>query len=314
MRITICIFILSFSLYALEDYTYEEGSDYSASSSSTRIAPNSGFFPKTSVQKSVERKAAISKKSFKGSDIAVSTSFKSIDIASSNAEKAKIVDFNIIMNTGLNVALGLYHWRTVSVDGNYFEKDSKNKSHSGNTKLYARFNWLKFGESHDATSVDLLAGYSMGKESSLLATSSDVKMVGIRTFKQFYILALGIGYKMYFHDSTTLKDEVAISDVKNIHGNLTWIISSNLGFSTEVGSYSISGKKSSSDLFAQKLEYSYIQPRLRFKIARRLNIELETIYSNIESFKKNPNFLDARLWNYKGAYGNSISAGLIFTI
>ena len=65
----------------------------------------------------------------------------------------------------------------------------------GNAKFLLGFNWLSFGRVGSQVSVDIFGGIAPGVSHSNFGTSRTDKFLGLKTRKEFYRLALEMGFQ-----------------------------------------------------------------------------------------------------------------------
>lgn len=300
------VFFISNSTYALVDYTDSED-----------------FTPKNSGAKRVSKpkarnnivKRAAPKRAGQSSDsemFQLGTSYSSMTVKTGEAEgKATVINFEAHFQTSFNIYLDANYYQGSSEQSFGLSKDLNTK---GNPEVKLGFNWLELGGGADAATVDFIGGVSVGQQGSLFAHSRTDKIVGVETVKRFYQFALGLSYKLILTGNPDTDDEMSIGNISNLSASIGWVVSPDIRVVVEGGTTSISPSKLNDreNLLEEEISFGYIAPKLQLGITPSVNLDLGAVFRTKRL--RDEKLISAKLWDLKGSYGNSIIAGLSFSM
>ena len=175
-------------------------------------------------------------------------------------------------------------------------------------------NWLEFGSGADSGNISFIFGYVMGQENSSFAHSRSDKIVGVETSKRFYDFALGLGYRFMMTGSPASEQEMDIGNIGQLIGSIGWMATPDIRFVVEAGTYSIASNPSSAHnkRLLEGVSFCYASPSVLLGISTFVQLELGGVFRSKRV--KGDDLIDARLYNLKGAYGNSVFSGLNMSI
>ena len=238
--------------------------------------------------------------------VEVSFFYESIDTSLSKTRgKGQLLYLTVKLKTNYDVFLDFSYLQVQSQD--FIKKDNWE---SGNKKFIIGFNWLRFGTTHDAAVIDIYGGASFGQDNSSMITSRTDKIFGIQTIKRFFNMVLGLAYEMHFTGIPQNKNEIMIGDISKLVFSIGWIVSPDIKMSLDAETYSISSVSNSKGVYSlgQEQKFSTIGPKINLSFNSMVGFDLGATFRTRRL--KNDELLDARLWNYRGSYGNSIYSGL----
>ncbi len=210
---------------------------------------------------------------------------------------------------------------SIFFDGSYFygASDSPEVSDSsaeepGNPEFKLGFNWLQFGGAGDAAAINLLTGIRLSAEDSPFASSGTNYFAGIETSKRFLNFALGLGYLYHITGAPSDKEELDTGNIHQVYGEFAWQATYDIIFSFEAGYYSIAASedKDRSSALESNISFSYFTPKLNLTLAPHVSIDLGATFSGKKAELEN--YSNYKFWSYKGLYGDSLFANLIFSI
>jgi hypothetical protein len=204
----------------------------------------------------------------------------------------------------------------VFIDANYWRADNKSSllgekgDMAGNPEVVLGFNWLEFGGRENGTDIILKAGASIAEQGNNFARSGTDKIVGIETSKRFYDFALGLGYDYRLTGTPGAIEEAQIGNIGKLYASFGWMATPDIQFSVDAATYSIKGSDDETRLnrISNNLSFGYISPKLTLGLSPLFALELGALFRTKRLSDEST--VNARLWNFPGAYGNSIFAGL----
>ena len=295
---------LTFNLYALVDY----------SQSSSAPAPAA---PMMKSEGSASSKGANVKKLSAGpSGVGAGISFDSYYESQKVQGKEQtgninIIGFNSLIQTPYPVYLDLSYWQGNS-DAPFISNDSSDQK--GNPQVKVGFNWLSFGDKASSATVDLIAGYKMAASNSTIASSRSDKIVGVQTTKVISEVALGLGYEYYLTGTPSQEEEMDIGNIGKFTAALMWRVSPDIKMGVEAVNYTIKASDAERDpKLKNDLSFSYLSPQLALGLSPFVGLELGAKFR----VKKIPNayeYTDTKIYDLRGAFGNSLFAKLNLSI
>lgn len=291
--------LFSFNAEALVDYTESAAPEISVPKAAA--APKSSA-PAVSSSANVKQNSAPSSGMFE-----IALSYEAVNVKEGERHgDAALARVDTHFQTPFSLFVDLSFWRLNTVSEGV---DFQERADNGNPVFKLGFNWLQFGKGHDAATVDLYGAYSF-KGSNGVAASRDDKMVGVETAKRFYDFALALGFEYQLTGSPSDQGELEIGNVQRILASVGWMVSHDIQFIVEGGNVKV---KESSEVgpnkLAESFSYSYVSPAARLGISPLVNLELGAVFRT-QKPEVSQDLVSARMWGYKGIYGNSLYAAL----
>lgn len=186
----------------------------------------------------------------------------------------------------------------------------------GNPTIKLGLNWLTLGGAQDLATFDFTAGLMLaGPKNSDFASSRMDKMFGVELTKRFYDFALQLGYEYRLAGDPKLSRETPTGNIQKITTSLGWKVSYDISFALEGVMYKVgrndlnrSGAGLSNDL-----NFAYVSPKLSLGLASFIDLEMGALYRTRRVSPKD-DIVEARLWDLKGLYGNSLFANLVLSL
>lgn len=308
LQMTLFSLALAPSIYGLVDYS--DGGSFVPKNSGARSIknPTKKKAPRqTSTRRSPSR-SGNGNSSF-GNRFAAEFSYLSHDVKLGDTQgKVGMLKINAHFQTDYNIFLGAKYQQVMTSSSTL---TSEGQGEQGNPELILGFNWLKIGQSNEASTVDLYGGLSFGQGNSSFATKRTDRILGITTAKRFHQFVLELGYelRMVGHGS---QEELEIGNINTIQANFGWVVSGDIRFMLTAKNYRVSKGENDThpNLLDQELKFSTISPRLMLSISPLVNIHMGAEFRTRRM--KSDDVLSARLWNLDAPYGNTLSFGLSF--
>lgn len=253
--------------------------------------------------------------------LSILTKYDSLNVkdnASDTHGKMSVVSGEVRIQTPLNIFLTASYWQANTQDTEISQSSVYQK---GNPKVVAGFNWFSFGDASNATKADIYGGASFAASNSLIGHSRNDKLLGIQTTKRFYDVALLIGGEFVSTGKVHNNDDMNIGNIMQFTAAIGWVVSRDIKFSLEGHTTKVASARQ--DVVGKKLRndfsFASVTPSLILNIMPSIELELG---ANIQTKKaqlvrseiEEQNLLDTKLLDYKGCYGNSIFAGLNFSV
>jgi hypothetical protein len=221
--------------------------------------------------------------------------------------KVNFINIATKLNTPYNLYLDLDYWMASSSDE---ELTTTSSQQAGNPRAVIGFNWLNFGKAAEQTTVDLFVGASVKTTNSDFGSSRTDQIFGVETTKAFYSFILGLGYELRLTGTPGNLNESDIGNIQRMTAVLGWNLSSDIKMLLEanyvtIGSSDDSGRAS----LSEKVSFGMITPSLYLGITPFVDLELGARFRTKRA-PQSDEFVNAKVWQYKGSYGNSIFAGL----
>lgn len=219
--------------------------------------------------------------------------------------------FDAHFETPYDIYLDAKMWMATSSD-----KDLASSSDfsPGNPEFKLGLSWIRFGDPSELASVDLFAGVSIGNSGEYFATSRTDKILGVESSKRFYQFLLALNFELRLTGTPSDIDEVDIGVLQHLGGGIGWFLTPDIQLLLHGGTYRIGeGSEEREKSLRQKLSFGYVGSLLNLGISPLINIELGAVFRT-KRIKNNMELLGAKLWDIKGAYGNSLYANLKFAL
>lgn len=209
-------------------------------------------------------------------------------------------------------------------DFQYFEGQSssedlssRDSSQRGNPSGKIGFNWLELGNPEDNARLDVYFGVNAGVKNSDFAHTRNDKIFGAETSRRILDFVVAFGGKIILTGAPDDDSEMAIGNIMGAAAAMGYVVSEDIRFSLE-GNYYRVGERTDYEGYAltEALSFSTISPKLQLGISTIFELELgaHLRVKRAESTKEEEDLLDAKLFNYPGAYGNTLFAGLNLSI
>lgn len=226
----------------------------------------------------------------------------------------KITQYNIDTHfqTGYNIFVDASFWMASSQDENLSsEKDTQ----MGNPLFKIGFNWLRFGESSEMATINLVGGMSFKNSGSTFASSRTDQIYAVETTKRFHDFVLGLGYEIRVSGTSNSDSEMDIGNMQSFLASIGWKATPDISFVVEGATTKISSSKSTEkELFLEdELTFGYVSPKLLLGISPLIKVEMGALFRTKRVTSKK-DLVDAKIWNLKGVYGNSLFTGLNISI
>jgi hypothetical protein len=301
--ISVIALLITQYTYALVDYSEVEGA-----------APTVKARPKAQVPTIKRNAPRAAKAANKGgpSSIELSTMFEQHSV---NGETVtgdiNKVSFAGHFQTQYNLYLDFSYW-AASNDLNTFEGVSDYEK--GRPEFILGFNWLRFGAVQEMATVDIYGGATFKGSKEIASTRTD-KIVGVETSKRFHSLAIALGYEYVLAGTPSDSQELTIGDISTLKTSIGWMVSGDISFVLEGGMVSIGDATSSDSAYklTEETKFSYLKPTAILGLSPFISLEMGGVFRT-RTAKDIDTLVDAKLWNVPGAYGNSLFAGLKFSI
>lgn len=293
-------FALFINTFALVDYSDPAENEVSAPVQSKASTPKATSSAKvSSVRRNNGPKYIELNSSFSSHDV----SYQSNKVESWNLQAKFETNYDIFLNLDHSFYSGK---NTIS------NKSVSNES--GNTRFILGVHWLEFGQASNALNLDLYAGASL-KSKGEFATGRTDKIVGVETAKRFYNTAFAIGYEYTMTGTSDDKEETDIGNISTLFARLGVLVSNDIKFVLTAKNIAVasSDNQTNSNYLQKTIKYAYLKPELILSLTDSVGLTMGAVFRtrrpNAEQLSSN-----LKLWGQNGLYGNSIFAGLDFSI
>ena len=296
-------FLFTFPAFALVEYSDEK--DYRQSQTFKKV------------QKKRNPRPAFSPRSYKKTSAKKVSKGKKIINAAIGCESHKMTSLNdpdriglCLLEARVKADPGIYidasYWHTSK--GRNTEESTISKK--GNPTIKIGLNWLELGSPVDRAIVNVYGGMMFSARNSLLASTRTDKIIGLETFKRFNQFLAGMAFELRLTGNPQ-DHEMNIGDMHTFKGALRWMASPDILFTMEAAATTIRPGETTAVLRNdQKIFFSWLSPKLdltlspfvRFNMGARFQVKRTHLVPTL------------RIWNMKAAYGNSIFAGLSFSL
>lgn len=292
---------LSLEAQALVDYSDKsEGSAGDFSVKSQAAAPQAEGAPRKRGMKYLE----------------FSTSFDSMEFSQNGRSgKAQMVGGTLSLRSPYSFFAELSYF-----EGRMEETNREHKSsESGNPKLIIGSNWLQLGGPQDNARVDVYVGVSNKTKNSAMGSSRTDKIVGVETSKQILALVLGLSGQYILTGNPEDSSELRIGNIARMGGGLGLVLSPDIRFSMEANYYRLSRADNiaaTDYALVDDVTFSTLGPKLILGMGQLFELELGAHFQTKrpQTKQSNVNLLDAKLFQFPGAYGNSLFAGINISV
>ena len=142
----------------------------------------------------------------------------------------------------------------------------------GNADFLLGFNWLRFGGGGSKVGVDVFGGVSLGQKNSSFATSRTDAMFGMKTYKNFYQLALEMGFEHHLMGTPVSGDELSVGDIQTFSLELGWRAGPDIFLALKGGTVRVAPQEGGLD---QKMNWGYISPILRLSFSSLVGVNIK---------------------------------------
>lgn len=230
----------------------------------------------------------------------------SYEAISPKQAETNLVKLMAIYQTNFNVYLDTSFWAG---------KNGGDSFGAGNMEAKVGFNWLKMGNTHDLATLDMVAGVNFSSWDSNYASGRLDQVYSLLSSKRFVSFLIGLGAEWRISGDSKIEEVASIGNVGTYFAMAGWEISSDIRFVLEGGIVSISPGEpnDSGNYLNEKMKYTYISPLLQLGIFSQLWVELGAAFKmNNEEYSDT--LANARLYDLKGIYGNSLFTGIKYSL
>ncbi|WP_127717637.1 hypothetical protein [Halobacteriovorax sp. HLS] len=304
---TLIAIFISQNSFALVDYSQIEGSSPAPST------PNVKRSAPPIVKRNAPAAASSSRSANNGpTSFELLTSYEQQKVAgqTTSGELNKL-SLMAHFQTQYNLYLDVNYWAASNELSTNKQEGAYEK---GNPKVILGFNWLRFGAVQEMATVDIYGGASFGGDEAVATTRTD-KIVGVETSKRFYNFAIAIAYDYNLTGSPDSSKELTIGNISTLKTSLGWVVSGDISFVVEGGMVTVDNALNSESAYKLKedVQFSYIKPSVQLGISPLVSLEMGGVFRSRRA-KDVDTLVDAKLWDTPGAYGNSLFAGLKFSM
>lgn len=303
---TLFLFILSIKSFALVDY----GESALKEPPATSGAPGG---------KTISRQSApVQKSSPSGQGgpsglFNFSSEYESLNVGQEFGDgKISFYKFQTHFQTPYDLFLDASFWLADSSSSNI---TSTSKTETGNPLIKIGFNWLRIGDASNLAMINILAGGSFKSGNGQIASTRTDQIFGVETSKRFVNLVLGIGYELRVVGDPELEEEQSIGNIQTILASIGWRATSDISFALEGATVKIGNalKDERANKLMNDLSFGYASPKMLLGISPLIELELGALFRT-KRLRSTDQLIKARLWDLKGAYGNSLFTGLNIAI
>ncbi|MBL7665717.1 MAG: hypothetical protein JNM93_11340 [Bacteriovoracaceae bacterium] len=222
----------------------------------------------------------------------------------------------LVVHTPYDIYLDVSYWEAkTDADTGLAAANTKGR---GNPRYILGFNWYK-NTSPDGSRADIYLGTVTGQKNSQFGSSRSDQIIGVETSKRISSVILGLGLEYRLTGKPKEQTERAVGDITILAGGFSWIVSNDIRFSFEAKAYKISKGEESQGLNLEKdITFSTLTPRVHLQLFPAVELELGGHFRTNKADLKDQGELEqfgaAKLTDLVGSYGNSIFAGLNFSI
>jgi hypothetical protein len=216
-------------------------------------------------------------------------------------------DLEIQSKVMIDVDMKLSYWignhlRMVGVE----EKETKDFQ-LGNVSLFVGVDWLKIGEQDYFTILNIYSGTILPEKKSLLASSRQDYVIGVKTTKKIHQMVLFIQGERRFSTKSKKEEEWDVGGASIFSLGVGGIISNDIRVSSGINYGKIESKKRSEKTIDQPLEYLSSLTELGLGVKKNvdlvlgMNILIKKPQSEQQDDLRNVNFM-----NYPGVMGDML--------
>jgi hypothetical protein len=241
---------------------------------------------------------------------------KNKDKEDTQAAKVDLMRFRAFLQTPYNVFLDTSYYMAKS-DSDWISPQKKSFQ-QGNPRLALGFNWLKLGSIRERAQFDIYAGMSIKTKNSDFGSSRNDQYGGIRTTKNFHYFVIGLIGELTMMGTPSNHKEAALGNMSRLGGALAWVVSTDITLELEAYRYQISayGKSGySGEKVDHNITFAGASPKLLLGLSSNIELMLGGTFKTKNIMPRDQRLLvSAKLYDVLGAYGNSIFAGLDFSL
>ena len=214
--------------------------------------------------------------------------------------------------TDVDIYMDINYWHTASNKGIFSGSEGEKK---GNTSVKLGFNWLRVGKPANQSVVNFYGGMMLPVKNTQFASSRTDKMLGIETSKRFGTFLMAFGFDLRLTGTPSDADEMDIGNISTVMGGISWMASSDIRFVLELATVNISAGNNEQRAISneKKVSFSYLSPQFSLSLSPLVNFKMGARF-NSKRIEDKSQLSAARLWDLKGAFGNSIFTELSITI
>jgi len=294
--ITLILALFSTSIWALTDYTDP------TPQAAPQIPSKSKSRPVETVQ-STNRSYDLRKAS-----VDMGTRWALLQIESVNPNKSvSMYSIYSSFKTIYGITLDALYWAS---EQNSLNSSRANSLQRGRGLLNLNFNWLNFNDSLGLTTLDLLGGVALkGRKETLGSTRTD-SHVGLELGKGIGALRSSLGYRYLFHGKASDSGELTIGNGHHVWAMVSYSFNDSVTLGAEYRGYQI-GKGKDGFRLENNANFSNIESKAQMKVAESTSLILahSFIVSRVDQSVRT-DLLQAKIWEYEGAYGSTTSLTL----
>lgn len=245
-----------------------------------------------------------------------------VDVAKMTTERGtdKVTKFQWDgrFQTPFNIFVDASYWYAGS--DSYYLAPTTTSQQSGNATVKLGFNWFRLGSANDLTAVDFYGGLGIrGEKKSDFAHSRNDKIFGVQTSKKFHSLMLGLEFDMRLTGKPKHSRDMPVGNIRKLTAVLGWRVSPDIHFMLEGATYKIDGHESEDDTrlmnscLNNDITAGYLSPEVHLGFSPMIGVRMGGTFRT-KRVPREKDLYDARLWDLKGVYGNSIFAYLNISI
>lgn len=301
--LSIIISLSTLNTYALVDYTDPDD---------TVSAPTQRARSVQRVKRRAPRKAKTG-----GKFLDIMTSFKSqrfdVENDQGNIVEEKVSTIQIDGRIQTNYDLYL-DFSFPMHSGKVNPEQTETSFQKGNPKALLGMNWLQFGNAERALTMDIYGGAIFSSSSEFASKRTD-KIVGLNTSKRFFNFGFGLNYELNLTGSSDDSEEQDIGTIQQLKAQIGWLVSRDIRFVVNANTVKISKStdQGRSNRLEQDIKYAYIKPEVILTLSPGIDLHMMATFQSRRP-KTELVSTDAKLWSLEGFYGNSLAAGLNFSI
>lgn len=306
---TLFLALLTLNSFALVDYS--DPAENMSQTPAVQTAPRVQKVGPTSAKKSQSSQGSFFSNYLEFSSSFASHKYNVNSEVGSYSKKYESLDLKGQISTDYDVFLAFEQ----SFYSGKSSNDGQNVSNErGNPLIILGFNWLEFGSPSEALTIDLTLGARLSTKGEFATTRTD-KLIGFETSKRFYNVAFGFGYDYILTGPAKEISEMDIGNISNLYAKLGVVVSGDIKFLlTAVNSEVKASDDTNRESYLKKsIKYSYVKPEIVLTMGRSVDLSLGAVFQTRrpkqENIKDNLN-----LWSQTGLYGNSLMAGLGFSL
>ncbi len=302
-------FLLLKSAFALVEYDDEYTGD-SVSSKQSSLRKTNTSFKKT---KNLGKSSSFAK----NSELQVGYESVGLDLNSKESTTATLADihkynFGLHLDTAYDIYLDASFWTAKSGSDELLDTQ---KSQKGNAHYKIGFNWFK-STGENPVQADIYLAYVQGAKNSQFASSRNDQIIGLETSKRIHKVALGLGAEYRRVGNPKEEEEYAVGNISKFAAGFAWLVSNDIRFTFEAAAYKISESddRFRANKWEDEISFSVFSPALHLQLFRSLEMKLgahvRTNKPQFENESEINSFLNAKLLDLPGVYGNSVYSSL----